>query len=311
MCHFAGQTRDRSISSGPPTVRTGQACHVGEQHFNGSTQPGNSTRQAEAVHDFRNILNTVSMLTELAMLTLTEASPVFSMIGQIKAACADASELCNRMLLPPDQKAVNIECLDLSTLVLAMAPQLATFLPVVSSLHFDLVDKSPLKVTSSCEIRQVVMNLVKNAAESLGDRPGSVTVSTGLVELGEPSFDQTLIPQQAKPGQYSYLAVTDTGCGMDEATRSRLFEPFFTTKPHGHGLGTASIQRIVQNNGGVIQVQSHSGNGTQIRVMFPVDPVENPRIPAYMESFHAFEKFCDGVIEQDRLPSNKSTSAHS
>jgi signal transduction histidine kinase len=233
------------------------------------------------------------------------------MIGQIKAACADASELCNRMLLPPDQEAVNIECLDLSTLVLAMAPQLATFLPVVSSLHFDLVDKSPLKVTSSCEIRQVVMNLVKNAAESLGDRPGSVTVSTGLVELGGLSFDHTSIPQRTKPGQYSYLAVSDTGCGMDDATRARLFEPFFTTKPDGHGLGTASIQRIVQNNGGVIQVQSHSGNGTQIRVMFPVVTVEDSRVPAYMESFHAFEEFCDGVIEKDRSPSTKSTLAHS
>jgi signal transduction histidine kinase len=305
MCHFAGPSRDQSISSRQAAIRTEQACRVGEQHFHGTSQPDDTTRQAEAVHDFRNILNTVSMLAELTMLTLTDASPVFAMVGQIKAACADASDLCNRMMLPPDQESMNIECLDLSTLVLAMAPQLATFLPVVSSLHFDLVDKSPLKVTSSCEIRQVVMNLVKNAAESLGDRPGSVTVSTGLVELGEPSFGQTLIPQRAEPGPYSYLAVSDTGCGMDEATRARLFEPFFTTKPDGHGLGTASIQRIVQNNGGVIQVQSHSGNGTQIRVMFPVATFETSGSPTVLQSYSALQKFCNSLVEVDQSQFDK------
>jgi two-component system cell cycle sensor histidine kinase/response regulator CckA len=271
VCHFAGQSREQLMTTTETTIVSRQACQTSEEPFIGTSHACDPSNYAETVHDFRNILNLISLLSQLVLRVLPDVSPVYATVWQIKVASADASELCDRMMKPPNRENVDIECVDLSTLVLGMAPQLTTFLPIVSSLHFDLVDKSPLKVTSSCEIRQVIMNLVKNAAESLDDRPGSVTVSTGLIELDDVSLDRTLIRSRATRRKYSYLGVSDTGCGMDDSTRSRLFEESFTTKSRGHGLGTASIRRIVQNNGGIIQVNSQPGNGTQIRVLFPLE----------------------------------------
>jgi signal transduction histidine kinase len=257
-CADAGLTRSRFEDIG--TVL--DAKRVRSRTFRDSAT-------AEAVHDFRNILGTVSMLSELALMDLPETSPVSATVRSIRAACADAKDLCNRMLDDACNASRSIELVNLSDLVTALEPLLATYVPADSELLFFLMDGTPLAEGSPGGIRQVVMNLVKNAAEALGGRPGSVMVSTGLIEFD--TTEDAECPGQGSigPGLYSYLAVTDTGCGMDEATRARLFEGSFTTKADGHGLGMASIRRTVHGCGGFMQVASQVGSGTQIRVLFP------------------------------------------
>jgi signal transduction histidine kinase len=162
-----------------------------------------------------------------------------------------------------------VERVELSNLVMALAPSLTAYVPAESALRFDLTNKVLLVDATPCGIRQVVMNLVKNAAEALSDRPGAVTVGTGLVELDAQGVAGLDSQKSIRTGPYSYLDVSDTGCGMDKATKARLFERYFTTKPDGHGLGMASIRRIVHGCGGEIQVHSRVGVGTRIRVLFP------------------------------------------
>lgn len=240
-------------------------------HSKGRVQRPRDSETAESVHDFRNILNTVSMLSELALMDLPEASTAGSTIRHIRAACADATDLCNRMLEDSRKFPKGGEWTDLSSVIRSLEPLLTTYLPGRSKLSLEFTDGLPVAKASPCEIRQVVMNLVKNAAEALGDRLGTVTVSTGVVEFGKPEMAAGSSWQTSAEGRYSYLVVADTGCGMDTATKARLLRQSFTTKSDGHGLGMASIRRIVQKCGGILQVQSRLGLGTQIRVLLPQD----------------------------------------
>lgn len=223
----------------------------------------------EVVHDLRNILNVVSMLTELALLELPGVSPVNDTVHSIKSACGDASSLCNRIMDASRVTSETAERGDLSTVIRAIAPLLAAYVPTKSTLHFDLAAETPFVHGAVDGIRRLLMNLVKNAAESLGDQAGSVTVSTGTIGLDSKGAVVSQNHPSMKVQMYSYLAITDTGCGMDEATQTRLLEQSFTTKSGGHGLGMASVRRIVDGCGGLIQVCSQVGYGTQIRVLFP------------------------------------------
>ena len=232
--------------------------------------PPSDPATAEAVHDFRNVLNVISMLSELALLQLPDNSPVLTIVQQMKAACGDASDLCDKLLDKSRDAGKANHQLDISRIVKAVVPLLSAYLPAKSELRLDLMNGAPFPHASPCDVRQVVMNLVKNAAESLGDLPGSVKVKTGVVELDSELRDEDLEPTAPSKTTYAYISVSDTGCGMDAATRSRLFERSFTTKSNGHGLGMASIHRILQDCGGLIEVQSELGFGTEIRVLFPV-----------------------------------------
>jgi hypothetical protein len=95
-----------------------------------------------------------------------------------------------------------------------------------------------------------------------------VVVSTGTCDLDDSSCE-TIASGHLVAGRYSFLNVSDNGCGMDDVTQARLFDPYFTTKPTGQGLGMASVRRIVTAQGGIIQIQSRRGAGTCIRVLFP------------------------------------------
>jgi CheY-like chemotaxis protein len=114
------------------------------------------------------------------------------------------------------------------------------------------------------------MNLLSNAVESLGDEGGPVTIETGTLEIDETNPPpESVLGQPLDAGSYAYLEVRDTGCGMDERTRSRIFDPFFTTKFTGRGLGLAAVLGIVRGHNGAIEIESEPGRGTRFRVLFP------------------------------------------
>jgi CheY-like chemotaxis protein len=114
------------------------------------------------------------------------------------------------------------------------------------------------------QIQQVVMNLVINAAEAIGERAGTVRVKTGLQAAGEHDTAEEL-----KPGNYGFLEVQDTGSGMDRETLGRIFDPFFTTKFTGRGLGLAAVSGIVRGHRGAIRVSSEPERGSTFQVLFP------------------------------------------
>jgi CheY-like chemotaxis protein len=113
------------------------------------------------------------------------------------------------------------------------------------------------------------MNLVVNASDAMEDSGGVVVIETGLVDADREYLAGSLLSEELAEGPYAFLEVSDTGCGMDDATRDRIFDPFFTTKFAGRGLGLAAVLGIVRGHGGAIRLASEPGRGTSIRVLFP------------------------------------------
>jgi CheY-like chemotaxis protein len=124
--------------------------------------------------------------------------------------------------------------------------------------------------TNASLMQQIVLNLVTNAAEAIGERNGVVTVRTAVESLGEEDPRSNVLGYQIPPGQYALLEVSDTGPGMDEKTQAQMFDPFFSTKFTGRGLGLAVVQGIVRTLIGAVQVHSAPGNGSTLRVLLPL-----------------------------------------
>jgi two-component system cell cycle sensor histidine kinase/response regulator CckA len=136
-------------------------------------------------------------------------------------------------------------------------------------LVLDFADDLPPVEADAAQIRQVVMNLLTNASEAIGDREGVVTVRTGVADVDGDWLARTYAGAPLAPGRYVFLEVDDTGVGMDEATQRKIFEPFFTTKFTGRGLGLAALLGIVRGHHGAVRVRSAPGAGSTFRIVLP------------------------------------------
>jgi CheY-like chemotaxis protein len=161
-----------------------------------------------------------------------------------------------------------LEPVDVSSLVTEMLELLKVAVSRHAVLKTSLAQGLPLVRANPAQIRQVVMNLVTNASEAIGDRDGVIRVSTNRLAVDSGS-NQLEAAKNLPEGDYVWLEVSDTGCGMTPETQRRAFDPFFTTKFVGRGLGLAMVQRIVRGLGGCIDVVSSPGNGCIIQVVLP------------------------------------------
>ena len=223
---------------------------------------------AELVHDIRNTIGAVAMLSELTSLELPENSNLREMTRNVQKACQDASAQCEQILAAFRESTAQTEPTDLSLLIQALAPLLATWIPPASVLRFNLDGDLPLVELTPTDIRQLVMNLVKNAAEAVSDRPGIVTVSTGWIDLETAGLSDSDGCTADPPVRQVCLAVSDTGCGIDEPTRAGLQTKHYSSKSNGHGLGLASVRRTVAAHGARLLMTSRCGAGTTVRVVF-------------------------------------------
>lgn len=128
----------------------------------------------------------------------------------------------------------------------------------------------PLIMADSGQIQQVVMNLITNAYEAIGDNAGSITLSTGVRDFDQTTLNASRLESKLTAGCYVWMQVSDTGCGMDDATLQKLFDPFFTTKFTGRGLGMSAVLGIINAHNGAFLVETAPKAGTTIRVLFPV-----------------------------------------
>ncbi|MEX1095405.1 MAG: ATP-binding protein [Planctomycetales bacterium] len=206
-----------------------------------------------------------------------EGSPVRETACDVRLACKDALALCGRLLTSSRDTGDFDQRIDLATLVTEMTAQLQTCMPRRAVLRFDLATDLPLLDFEPVALRQIVMNLVKNAAEALGDRLGVVTISTGWIELDAAGLPDPSGSGGLRPGRRPCLSVSDTGRGIDEETRTRMLERSFTTKINGHGLGLASVRRIAAAHRADILIDSRVGTGTTVRVVFKNVVREKPR----------------------------------
>ena len=226
-------------------------------------------------HDFNNILAAVLGYADLAMADLGETHPALSSVRKIVAGATRAAELTRQMLAYSGKGKFVIEKLDVSALLDDMAHLLRTSIPRTITLNLDLKRSLPPVQGDVAQMQQVVMNLITNAADAIGEEHGAITLSSGTMECGETYLARNLAASspgdhRPPPGTYVYLEVHDTGCGMDGHTKARLFEPFFSTKFAGRGLGMAAVLGIVRGHQGAIMLDSEPGKGATFRVLFPI-----------------------------------------
>jgi CheY-like chemotaxis protein len=150
-----------------------------------------------------------------------------------------------------------------------MADLVSVSVPKGAELVLELTPELPACEGDSAQIRQIVMNLVTNGAEALGDKSGTIKIRTSLVTAELPFASATFVGDSLPAGRYLCLEVADSGEGMDETTRKRIFDPFFTTKASGRGLGLAAVLGIVRAHEGAITVTSDVGQGSTFRVFLP------------------------------------------
>jgi CheY-like chemotaxis protein len=193
-----------------------------------------------------------------------------------------ATDLTKRMLAYAGRATCDVQIMDLNALVQEMADFAVAAVPRKIALHIHTQRDLSLVQADSSQVQQVIMNLLINAAEAIGDAGGDVTVSTWAEELSASRVAREFADQNVAAGQYVCLEVRDTGCGMSPETLSRIFDPFFTTKFAGRGLGLSAILGIVRAHHGAITVSSQVGVGTVFRVYLPaaatqaaVAPVQN------------------------------------
>jgi len=225
-------------------------------------------------HDFNNLLMGILGNADLALMELSPVSPVRSNIQEIEKASRRAAELCRQMLAYSGKGKFIVEKLNLSEVVQEMAHLLEVSISKKAALRYHFDQNLPAVKADATQLRQVIMNLITNASEAIGEANGVIAVSTGVIECDSHYLGETFLNDNLPEGPYVYLEVADTGHGMDETTRNKIFDPFFTTKFTGRGLGLAAILGIVRGHQGAIKVYSEPGKGSAFKVLFPVVPAE-------------------------------------
>jgi PAS domain S-box-containing protein len=220
-------------------------------------------------HDFNNLLMGVLGHAGLALDQLNPLHPARRNLEAIQKAGQRAADLTRQMLAYSGRGRFEVKHLDLSVQVEEMLHLLEVSLPKTVVLNLGLKKGLPAVSADASQIQQVIMNLVINAAEAIGEASGAITLATGAQRVDEAAIRTMLVGQDVAPGTYVFLEVADTGCGMDPDTMSRIFEPFFTTKFTGRGLGLSAIMGIVRGHKGALRVYSEPGHGTTFKVLLP------------------------------------------
>lgn len=230
-------------------------------------------------HDFNNLLMGIVGNADLLLMDLEEHSPHRKKAKHIKAASRRLAELTNQLLAYSGRGAFLIDRVNLSQITDEMVNLLNTIISKKAVLHFNFPRELPTIKADVTQIRQIVMNLITNASDALGKESGEIFLNTGTVEIDN-DFDKKLkLIEKVKPGNYVFLEVRDTGCGMEQETLSKIFDPFFTTKFIGHGLGLAAVLGIVRSHKGSLSVDSVKDKGTSIKIFFPTADDENTANP--------------------------------
>jgi two-component system, cell cycle sensor histidine kinase and response regulator CckA len=231
-------------------------------------------------HDFNNLFCVISGHAELMSERLESDHPAIRNLAQIKKAVDSASSLTRQLLAFSRKQVFHPRVLDLNAVVLETQKLMGRLIGGHIELFTSLNPQLGHVRVDPVQIEQVLLNLVLNARDAM-PQCGKLAIATSNVDLEEGARSKRAI---VPAGNYVVLSVTDTGCGMDEETQSRIFEPFYTTKElgKGTGLGLATVYGIVKQSGGFIWVYSEPGQGTTIKVYLP--RVDNPATPLPFEN---------------------------
>jgi PAS domain S-box-containing protein len=220
-------------------------------------------------HDFNNLLVSVLGNAGIALMELPPESQARPVVEDIQTAALRAADLTKQLLAYSGKGRFVLTKLDLGRLVEEMAHLLSAVIGKGVLLKYRFVPNLPLIEGDAAQVRQIVMNLITNASDAIGERSGIITVATSVVRADRAYLADTYVDDNLEPGDYVSLEVSDTGAGMSAETRAKIFDPFFTTKFAGRGLGLAATLGILRAHKGATKVYSEPGRGTTIRVLLP------------------------------------------
>jgi PAS domain S-box-containing protein len=221
-------------------------------------------------HDFNNLLTGILGNASLGLAELPDSAPIRRYFREIVSASERAADLTRQLLAYAGKGRFVLERIDLSQLVREIEPLIHTSIPKMVDIQLELGAGLPAVEADPGQIQQLVMNLIVNGAEAIGEgNPGAVVIRTETRNLDAEEIRREFPNDQLSPGSYAGIEVRDTGSGMDEATRNKIFDPFFTTKFQGRGLGLAAVSGIVRTQKGAIRVYSSPGRGSSFQVLVP------------------------------------------
>jgi signal transduction histidine kinase len=240
-------------------------------------------------HDFNNLLTGIVGNADLLSLQIPPSSELGSNVGAILLGAQRAADLVDKMLAYAGERHGSVERVDLDVLVRDMIDLLRASAARHCAVTYE--GSSMLVDVDATQVRQVVMNLIINAVDAVGEKDGEIHVSTSTQTMTGDALAAVQCADDAAPGEYACLEVRDNGHGMDPSTLGKIFEPFYTTKPTGHGLGLAAVQGIVHGHRAALHVESAPDAGTTFRIWLPIasGPAPAPPAPHARGGRHAVE----------------------
>ncbi|MEW6777145.1 MAG: GAF domain-containing protein [Bdellovibrionota bacterium] len=231
-------------------------------------------------HDFNNLLMAMLGNAGLALTEMPEEASGREAVRRIETAAKRAADLTRQLLAYSGKGRFVVGPVNLNSVIEEMGQLLRVSIPKDTILRYNLGTDLPSVEADGSQIHQIVMNLIVNASEAIGESEGAIVLSTGVMDLRRADFADAFPAGDLAEGRYVFLEVADTGKGMNTDTKAKIFEPFFTTKFAGRGLGLAAALGIVRGHKGFIKVSSAPGQGTSFRVFFPVSHASARHFPA-------------------------------
>jgi two-component system cell cycle sensor histidine kinase/response regulator CckA len=233
-------------------------------------------------HDFNNLLVGIMGGISFARTTIAGDHPAYPMLELAEQSSQRAADLTKQLLAYAGKAHVVMAPIDLARELTGLLNMLRMSISPRIDLHLDSRGTAAMINGDPVQVQQIVMNLVTNAAEAIGEKAGIIRVTTETTRLTAAAIAESPALASLRPGQFIQLEVTDNGAGMDPQMVAKIFDPFFSTKFMGRGLGLAAVSGIVRTHKGAITVISSAGEGSTFRVYFPVmaaRPTEKVRAP--------------------------------
>jgi PAS domain S-box-containing protein len=229
-------------------------------------------------HDFNNLLTAILGNLNLAQMNLPEASPILTYLRNIEGTVLCAADLTRQMLTYSGKGRFLVHAVNLRQVINEMTHLLMVSISKKVVLHIEIPEELPALEADPTQIQQIVMNLIINASEAIGDVDGTIAIAARPANLDE-SFISTHLPgQPLTPGPHVIFEISDTGDGMSPETISKIFDPFFTTKSSGRGLGLSAMRGILKSHHAGINIYSEIGRGSTFRIYFPAHQKAKPAL---------------------------------
>jgi len=259
------------------TLQAGLYKHRMEHlHMHARTLENQLQIAGSIAHDFNNLLQVITgHLTLARMALLPDNSGIATNLDEAMRAAQTAADITDTLLVYTGKSHAELRMIDLNKIVLKYSASSPLPRGSTSRLQLRLGDGIPSIMANEEQIAHLLDQLVTNSAEAIGAGPGTIELSTGVMECDEDTLSHSHVEGIALPGTFAYLEVADDGCGMNAATLQRAFDLFFSTKFVGRGLGLPAVRGIAQSHKGGLLVTSHPGQGTTVHILFPVQ--DRPR----------------------------------